>query len=244
MQQARGFCASQVTETKNPQLAWSTRGWDGDLGIDRSIVRGARGAVYASLTFNSRRLARESSVALGRSDLFAQQNYLLGWNMIPNHSSSTMYDLYQSQNTPDPLDELLFQLFAIPNTLPTTTPTYASASAPPTAPAPAPASSSAPGPTCHWVSRDDPPRICGVPLSSNPKRVCAHLRLTHGIRGNDRVTIRCLWYGCHAAPMQRGSVIRHVLTVHLGLLRWRCEICDKVFSRKGTGHACGGGVHA
>jgi hypothetical protein len=150
-------------------------------------------------------------------------------------------------------DEFLSQLLLdIPNSLPTPTPTPTPTYVPAPEPTPAPTQAPVPAPfpaplshlTCHWVSRDDPSRICGAPLSPDPKHACTHLRLAHDVRGNDKVTVSCHWYACRAAPMQRGSVIRHVLAVHLGLLRWQCQTCGKVFSRRGTGHVCNGGVRA
>ena len=144
-------------------------------------------------------------------------------------------------------DEFLSQLFLdIPNAFPTPTPTPTPTYVPTPALAPAPAPAPFPDPlshlTCRWVSPHGPPLICGAPLSPDPKDACTHFRLAHDVRGNDKVTVGCQWYACRAAPMQRGSVIRHVLAVHLGLLRWQCETCRRVFSRKGTGHVCGGGV--
>ncbi|KAH0830097.1 hypothetical protein J3R83DRAFT_1434 [Lanmaoa asiatica] len=92
--------------------------------------------------------------------------------------------------------------------------------------------------TCQWVSPHDHPLVCGVPLSQDPKHVCHHFRHAHDIRGNGKVHVLCHWRDCDAPPMLRGSLIRHVLTVHLRLLRWQCEVCGKVFSRTGTRHTC------
>lgn len=91
---------------------------------------------------------------------------------------------------------------------------------------------------CQWVSPHHLPFICGVPLSQDPKLVCTHFRHAHNVRGNEKVIVCCHWRDCEIPPMQRGSLIRHVLAVHLGLLRWRCEACGRVFSRKGTVHVC------
>ena len=92
--------------------------------------------------------------------------------------------------------------------------------------------------TCQWVSSHDLPIVCGEPLSSDPKHACTHFRHVHHIHGNEKVMVQCHWRDCHAPPMQRGSLIRHVLTVHLGLLRWQCEVCGRTFSRKWTAHTC------
>ncbi|KAG9317976.1 hypothetical protein JVU11DRAFT_33 [Chiua virens] len=172
---------------------------------------------------------------------------------------------YQSYHTPspDPVDELISQILAdIPDAWipqPTTSHAYAYgfefASAFPSAPVPEQdtawsASSTpfvpTPSPhlTCRWVSRPDYPHICGALLSADPKYACRHMRIAHNVRGNEKETVGCLWHQCRAPPMQRGSLIRHILTVHLGLLRWRCEGCGRVFSRKGTGHICVSGTSA
>ncbi|KAF8552976.1 hypothetical protein OG21DRAFT_1314454 [Imleria badia] len=160
-----------------------------------------------------------------------------------------MYDeLYQSQIIPDSFDEFLSQLLVnISNGVysPSLTPTYVSVPVPaPPVPVAAPFPDELPHTTCQWVSQHGPTHICGAALPPDSKGVCAHFRHTHDVRGNDKVTADCHWYGCRAAPMQRGSVIRHVLAVHLGLLRWQCEVCGRVFSRRGTGHVCAGGEHA
>ncbi|KAF8129335.1 hypothetical protein EV363DRAFT_1338704 [Boletus edulis] len=174
--------------------------------------------------------------------------------MFPGHPPSNVFGLYgpyASQNTPDELDEFLWQILSdtpisFPAPAPTPTPTYVSASAPAptpaltTAPAPAPTATPDPQLTCQWVTQNDPPLVCGAFLSQDPRLACAHFRLAHNIRGNDKVTVDCHWYACRAAPMQRGSLIRHVLSVHLGVLRWQCEACGRVFSRRGTSHVCGG----
>lgn len=138
-------------------------------------------------------------------------------------------------------DEFLSQLlFRVPDGLaiPTPTPTSTSASEQ----APVLISSQAPLPplACYWVSQDDPPRLCGASLSPDPKLACEHFRIAHNVRGNDKAIVGCHWHACNATPMQRGSLIRHLLTIHLGLLRWQCQVCGRVFSRKWTGHTCVG----
>lgn len=147
-------------------------------------------------------------------------------------------------------DEFLSQILDAPAVSPTTAPTSTQISTPATEPAPPPVVASLPEPnpvpilTCHWVPQHDPTHICGAPLPHDPKQACTHFRLAHNIRGNDKVTVNCQWYGCRAAPMQRGSLIRHVSAVHLGILRWQCATCGRMFSRRGTGHLCGGGAGA
>ncbi|KAF8129352.1 hypothetical protein EV363DRAFT_1169198, partial [Boletus edulis] len=96
----------------------------------------------------------------------------------------------------------------------------------------------APDPQCQWVTGHDFSFICGAPLSQDPKHACAHFRHVHEVRGNEKVIVSCHWRDCQVPPMQRGSLIRHMLSVHLGLLRWQCDVCGRWFSRKGTGHAC------
>ncbi|KAG8217044.1 hypothetical protein J3R82DRAFT_4929, partial [Butyriboletus roseoflavus] len=165
---------------------------------------------------------------------------------------------HQQENTPDPLyvitvdvheglthsslsAEFLAQLLAdIPDVLPTliTTHTSPSPSLSPSVTVTATTPVSKPYLACQWVSPDESPSICGAPLSQDPKLACDHFRYAHDVRGNEKVHVDCHWRDCRVPPMLRGSVVRHVLTVHLGLLRWRCEVCGKVFSRRGTGHAC------
>ncbi|KAF8842597.1 hypothetical protein BDN67DRAFT_965479 [Paxillus ammoniavirescens] len=120
-------------------------------------------------------------------------------------------------NTPDQFSEYWEQLLLA----------QSSESAPSTAPA---------GQlTCEWVGNFG---ICGSTLSQDPKIACLHLRDGHGIRGAEKESVICCWYGCYAAPMQRGSLIRHILSVHLRTLQWTCPLCGKTFTRKDTAHQC------
>ncbi|KAN0073858.1 hypothetical protein V8E55_012112 [Tylopilus felleus] len=138
------------------------------------------------------------------------------------------------EGIPDPLDDFLAQLLTdIPDLLPypITTPS------PPLSP---PASDHALDPPliCQWVSTQEVPLICCATLPPDAKIACTHFRQAHDVRGNEKAIVGCQWYDCQVPPMQRGSLIRHVLSVHLRLLRWQCKACGKVLSRKGTGHAC------
>ncbi|KAF9233790.1 hypothetical protein BU15DRAFT_79770 [Melanogaster broomeanus] len=89
--------------------------------------------------------------------------------------------------------------------------------------------------TCNWVTEHG---FCGSILTHDPKVVSAHLRDHHGLKGREKEVINCRWNGCHSVQMQRGSLVRHVLSVHLRILQWTCPICAKTFSRKDTGHPC------
>lgn len=145
-----------------------------------------------------------------------------------------------------PSDEFLSQLlFDFPDFSPVPSSIYTptGSSAFEQAPASIPCSAPIPQLTCYWVSRDDP-FVCGASIPSDSKHACEHFRVAHGVRGNDKATVSCLWYACSAPPMQRGSLIRHLLTVHLKLLRWKCEACGRVFSRRGSAHVCAGEVGA
>ncbi|KAF8437664.1 hypothetical protein L210DRAFT_876957, partial [Boletus edulis BED1] len=79
---------------------------------------------------------------------------------------------------------------------------------------------------------------CGAILPANPVLVSEHLRTHHALGGSSRESTTCLWQHCHSRPMQRQNLIRHVLSIHLALLRWRCPACLKEFSRRGTPHRC------
>ncbi|KAI9570685.1 hypothetical protein HD554DRAFT_306556 [Boletus coccyginus] len=170
--------------------------------------------------------------------------------MTPYQPSLSMCDdhSHQHEDTFESLDEFLAPFLAdIPGApLPTaiTTPSPPSPPSGPSTSVPASAAAYyAPGPQliCQWVSMDNHSLICGTPLSTDAKQVCTHFRHAHDVRGNEKVIVGCFWRNCQALPMQRGSLLRHVLAVHLGLLRWRCEACGRVFSRRGTLHACGEG---
>ncbi|KAF9228908.1 hypothetical protein BS17DRAFT_772699 [Gyrodon lividus] len=89
--------------------------------------------------------------------------------------------------------------------------------------------------TCAWITEHG---ICGSILSHDPKVACLHFRGVHGIRGGDKEVAICLWGGCRCAPMQRGSLIRHISAVHLRILQWTCPHCAHTFSRKDTNHQC------
>ncbi|KIJ10828.1 hypothetical protein PAXINDRAFT_181969 [Paxillus involutus ATCC 200175] len=80
--------------------------------------------------------------------------------------------------------------------------------------------------TCEWVGDFG---ICGSTLSQDPKIACLHLRDGHGIRGAEKET--------------RGSLIRHILAVHLRTLQWTCPLCGKTFTRKDTAHQCLGQLY-
>ncbi|KIK97035.1 hypothetical protein PAXRUDRAFT_258504 [Paxillus rubicundulus Ve08.2h10] len=89
--------------------------------------------------------------------------------------------------------------------------------------------------TCEWVEESG---TCGSTLFQDPKVACLHFRNEHGIRGREKEMAICCWDGCGAVPMQRGSLIRHILAVHLRTLRWTCPLCGKTFSRRDTAHQC------
>ncbi|KIJ10830.1 hypothetical protein PAXINDRAFT_172048 [Paxillus involutus ATCC 200175] len=89
--------------------------------------------------------------------------------------------------------------------------------------------------TCEWAEEFG---TCGSPLSRDPKIACLHFRDEHGIRGGEKEAITCCWDGCSVAPMQRCSLIRHILAVHLRTLQWTCPLCGNRFSRKDTAHQC------
>ncbi|KAN0073851.1 hypothetical protein V8E55_012105 [Tylopilus felleus] len=78
---------------------------------------------------------------------------------------------------------------------------------------------------------------CGAVLPAGPTLVSAHLRNAHTAGdSNERTT--CLWSNCQLRPIQRRSIVRHVLSVHLKLLKWTCPQCFRTFSRKATLHNC------
>ncbi|KAF8129348.1 hypothetical protein EV363DRAFT_1169214 [Boletus edulis] len=91
-------------------------------------------------------------------------------------------------------------------------------------------------PTCRWMISEG--QACGAVLPTDPRLVSAHLRNAHHIGGESNAMTMCVWGNCHWRPIQRRSAIRHILSVHLRLLRWRCPQCSRTFSRRGTVHNC------
>jgi len=89
--------------------------------------------------------------------------------------------------------------------------------------------------TCHWVTDG---HGCGAILPADPTLVSVHLRNAHGVRGDSKETTTCLWWNCHSRPIQQRNLVRHILSVHLRLLRWTCPQCFRTFARRGIPHNC------
>ncbi|KAF8437663.1 hypothetical protein L210DRAFT_876958, partial [Boletus edulis BED1] len=68
--------------------------------------------------------------------------------------------------------------------------------------------------------------------------VSRHIRNEHALRGgNGRQRVECPWRDC-SRHLQRQSVVRHILSIHLRLSTWLCPRCSRAFSRRGTAHRC------
>ncbi|KAF8552987.1 hypothetical protein OG21DRAFT_1315355 [Imleria badia] len=80
--------------------------------------------------------------------------------------------------------------------------------------------------------------VCGAILPADPRLVTVHLRNAHAAGGESKEMTTCLWSNCHSRSIQRRSLIRHILSVHLRLLRWTCPQCFRTFARRGTAHNC------
>lgn len=91
-------------------------------------------------------------------------------------------------------------------------------------------------PVCWCTIHDGRP--CEEALSTDPNVVSVHLRDVHGLGGDSRQQIACPWQNCGSRPVQQRCIIRHILSVHLGLLKWTCPQCWRTFSRRGTAHRC------
>ena len=76
--------------------------------------------------------------------------------------------------------------------------------------------------TCQCVTEHG--HDCGAILPADPKLVSAHLCNEHALGGggDSKERIACLWRHCRSRPLQQQSLIRHIVSVHLGLLRWTC----------------------
>ena len=94
----------------------------------------------------------------------------------------------------------------------------------------------APDETCQWVTEDG--HACGATLPTDPKLASVHFRNVHALQGDSKEKITCLWQNCGSHPVQQRNMIRHILSVHLGLLRWTCPQCLKTFARSGVAHNC------
>ncbi|KAF8547120.1 hypothetical protein OG21DRAFT_961168 [Imleria badia] len=95
------------------------------------------------------------------------------------------------------------------------------------------------GQACRWVVGNN--IECGATLPTNRRIAAAHLRKVHGISvGDASGMVSCGWYGCHV-PMRRRSMIRHVLEVHLRLMRWDCLVCGKTLTRRAKHRCLNGG---
>lgn len=90
--------------------------------------------------------------------------------------------------------------------------------------------------TCQWVCEGS--HVCGAVLPADPKLVSVHFRNAHGLRGDSKERITCAWLDCSSHPLQWRNMTRHILSVHLELLKWTCPVCLKTLSRRGTGHYC------
>lgn len=82
-------------------------------------------------------------------------------------------------------------------------------------------------PECAWI--EDGKR-CGQPLSDDTRKLGMHLGDSHGIQGNDKKLVTCLWEGCNR-KLQRGALARHIRSRHFKT-RWACKHCLKTYSRR------------
>lgn len=89
---------------------------------------------------------------------------------------------------------------------------------------------------CRWATEDG--HTCGEILPKDRKRASLHFRYAHALQSDPQWMVTCSWQNCASPHIQQRSMIRHILSVHLGLLRWTCPQCLKTFARRGTGHQC------
>lgn len=82
---------------------------------------------------------------------------------------------------------------------------------------------------CAWIEND---KWCGHLVSNNKRKLGTHLCDSHGIQGNDKKDVVCLWNGCNR-KLQRGAIGRHIVSCHMET-RWACENinCTKSYSRR------------
>ncbi|KAG2140293.1 hypothetical protein BD769DRAFT_1662831 [Suillus cothurnatus] len=82
---------------------------------------------------------------------------------------------------------------------------------------------------CAWIEDG---KQCGHPILNDRRKLGIHLSDFHGVQGNDKKDVMCLWQGCNQ-NMQRGAIRRHIISCHLKT-RWTCENCSKTYSRRDT----------
>lgn len=80
---------------------------------------------------------------------------------------------------------------------------------------------------CAWTQDD---KRCGHTIWSDRRKLGTHLRDFHGVQGNEKKGVVCLWDGCNH-NMQRGAIGRHIISCHMKT-RWTCEYCSKTYSRR------------
>ncbi|KAG2072277.1 hypothetical protein BDR04DRAFT_1117104 [Suillus decipiens] len=80
---------------------------------------------------------------------------------------------------------------------------------------------------CAWTKDD---KQCGHLIWGDKRKLGAHLRDSHGVQGNEKKEVVCLWNGCNH-NMQRGAIGRHIISRHIKI-RWTCEYCSKTYSRR------------
>ncbi|KAG1830563.1 hypothetical protein EV424DRAFT_1375355 [Suillus variegatus] len=58
----------------------------------------------------------------------------------------------------------------------------------------------------------------------------AHLREYHGIRGGDKLRVRCSWEDC-TQELNKENLLRHMKGTHLKVA-YSCDTCNKTFTRE------------
>ncbi|KZT65508.1 hypothetical protein DAEQUDRAFT_521102 [Daedalea quercina L-15889] len=101
-----------------------------------------------------------------------------------------------------------------------------------TAPAPpqqAPAGAGTTHIRCGWNE-------CGTQVKRTKKAVGDHFRSMHvGATKFDGTRARCMWHGCTRESMLLCNLRRHIYEVHIrGLERFKCELCQEEFTRRGS----------
>ncbi|OAX38516.1 hypothetical protein K503DRAFT_800395 [Rhizopogon vinicolor AM-OR11-026] len=72
---------------------------------------------------------------------------------------------------------------------------------------------------------------CGLYVEAEKSEVARHLQAAHGAKpGGDKLPMKCLWDGCGSKPMNKESISRHIVAVHLSK-KTECTSCGKQFAR-------------
>ncbi|KAG1798481.1 uncharacterized protein HD556DRAFT_186200 [Suillus plorans] len=79
---------------------------------------------------------------------------------------------------------------------------------------------------CRW--RRPGGSHCSYPFLDH--ELSAHLREYHGIRGGDKLRVRCSWEDC-TQELNKENLLRHMKGTHLKVA-YSCDTCNKTFTRE------------